>query len=436
MAILYEEKDFIWNDAWHVPHVAVADLKHRAGEIASIVYSNPAHAMRMIGITGTNGKTSCSHWIAECLTKKGEKTATIGTLGNGFLGNLESSQNTTPDAVRLQEDLVQYRALGAEAVAMEVSSIGIEEGRVNGIRFDTALFTNLTRDHLDYHGSMEAYGVVKAKLFHWPNLKHAVINFDDAFGAELARKTSAIDIIGYGFTTPDIVSEKLKFLHGANLRLSAEGLSFDIDSPWGNARVESGLLGAFNASNLLAVLGVLVAGGVSLGETAKLVSTLHAVNGRMERLGGKGKPTVVVDYAHTPDALEKTLRALHEILAPEGKLACVFGCGGDRDRGKRPLMGEISTRLANHTIITSDNPRSEDPHVIIADIVAGAAGKPLKIVEDRTAAITSAIEHANKDDIILIAGKGHEEYQEINGVKMPFSDIKIASATLENYKKI
>lgn len=435
VAVVWEEKDFIWNNNWNVPHVAVADLKYRTGEIASAVYGDPSHAMRMIGITGTNGKTSCSHWIAECLTESGEKTAVIGTLGNGFVGKLELSQNTTPDAVLLQAGLARYVAHGAQAVAMEVSSIGIDQGRVNGVCFDTTVFTNLTRDHLDYHGSMEAYGAAKAKLFQWSELKHAVINLDDVFGVKLARETSATNVIGYGFAPPDLLPEKLKFLNGSNLRFSTDGLSFDLNSPWGSARVESGLLGAFNASNLLAVIGVLVASGASLDEATALVSELRAVNGRMERVGGGEKPTVVVDYAHTPDALEKTLRTLREVLAPEGMLVCVFGCGGDRDRGKRPLMGEIATRLADRIIITSDNPRSEDPRAIIADIMAGTAGKPLDTTTSRVLAIGSAIESAGKYDIILLAGKGHEEYQEIKGVKMPFSDIQIARVMLENYKK-
>jgi UDP-N-acetylmuramoyl-L-alanyl-D-glutamate--2,6-diaminopimelate ligase len=427
---LWEERGFGWNPLWQVPHLAVAGLKRHAGEIADHVYGGPSHRMWMVGVTGTNGKTSCSQWVAQCLTKLGRKTAVVGTLGSGFPGALEGTANTTPDAVVLHDRLKQFLADGAQAVAMEVSSHGLEQGRVNGVAFDIALLTNLTRDHLDYHGDMASYGAAKAKLFQWPDLKYAIFNLDDEFGAGMIEQCEAGACIGYGFRATR--TGKWLMLRGENLSLDESGLAFDVHTPWGTARVESALLGEFNAANLLAVLATLLASDVNLADAVAVLAELQPVPGRMQRLGGGGQPLVVVDYAHTQDALEKVLSALRALLPEQSRLICVFGCGGDRDRGKRPLMGEVATRLAHDTIITSDNPRGENPQAIIADITEGAHAN-YRVEEDRAAAIFQAVHEARPGDVVLLAGKGHEVYQEIGGARFPFSDLDVARLALESW---
>ncbi|MCW5625788.1 MAG: UDP-N-acetylmuramoyl-L-alanyl-D-glutamate--2,6-diaminopimelate ligase, partial [Burkholderiales bacterium] len=324
-----------------------------------------------------------------------------------------------------QADLRTFRDAGAEAVAMEVSSHGLDQGRLSGVQFDTALFTNLTRDHLDYHGDMAAYGAAKAKLFAWPGLTNAVINLDDPFGRALA---AGIDrdrtrVLGYGVGQGEIA--------GHRIDLSTRGLRLEIRTPWGRAELESRLLGAFNVSNLLGSLGVLLTADVELDAAVEALSAVEAVPGRLEMLRLPGQPLVVVDYAHTPDALEKVLATLRDLVrgTPSARLICVFGCGGERDPGKRPLMGEVATRLADCAIVTSDNPRSEDPDAIIAAIVAGAASNHV-VEPDRASAIGRALRDAGPDDVVLIAGKGHETHQEIAGRRLPFSDLAVARAAL------
>ena len=427
-AIIWDQDNFTWNEAWEIPHVGMTDLKMKIGDIADYVYGSPSSKLWMVGITGTNGKTSCSHWIADCLTTLQQKTAIIGTLGNGFQGELVEGPNTTPDATKLHQDLAMYVAEGAVSAAMEVSSIGIEEGRVTGVHFDVAVFTNLTRDHLDYHGTFEAYGRAKAKLFRWPGLSHAIFNIDDEFGRQLLLEKREAESIAYGFNNYDIPDKK--FIYGRNLKLSEHGMSFEIDSSWGQAVIKSSLLGAFNASNLLAVIAVCLVSEINLDDAVRVAGDLKQVPGRMQCLGGGKKPLVVIDYAHTPDALKKTLATLREFLQPEGRLFCVFGCGGDRDSGKRPLMGEIAAELAFKVLVTSDNPRSEEPRAIIEEILAGIKTKNYEVVEDRGVAIVQALSLAGSGDIVLIAGKGHEAYQEIKGVKHHFSDIETAERAL------
>lgn len=424
-AVLWESESFQWPPSWQVPNLGIRGLKAIAGEIAAHIAGEPANALWMIGVTGTNGKTSCSHWIAQALNANGRSTALIGTLGHGFPGALTDAANTTPDALALHELLAHYRAQHASAVAMEVSSHGLTQGRVSGARFDVALFTNLTRDHLDYHGDMERYGEAKARLFDWPGLKSAVINVDDAFGrrlvARLANRT--VNVLTYGLAGGTI--------SGHRLDLHRFGLDLEIRTPWGRGTLHSPLMGAYNAANLLGVLGVLLASDVPLERALATLAELQAVRGRMQTLGGTGCPRVVVDYAHTPDALEQVLTALRAHMA-QGKLVCVFGCGGDRDPGKRPIMGAIATRLADRVVITSDNPRSEDPSAIIAQIVSQA--RPPFVTEvDRARAIRCAIEQACAEDVVLIAGKGHERYQEIAGVRHAFSDVEEASACLHSW---
>jgi UDP-N-acetylmuramoyl-L-alanyl-D-glutamate--2,6-diaminopimelate ligase len=379
--------------------------------------------MWVAGITGTNGKTSCSHWIAQSLTHLGRKTAIVGTLGSGFPGRLEQAMHTTPDPLSLQMTLAALRDGGAVGCAMEVSSHGIDQGRINGTEFDVALFTNLSRDHLDYHHTMECYGAAKARLFHWPHLAHAVINVDDQFGRDLAHSIdrSRINVLGYGLGQGDIA--------GHRLDLSTRGLKLEIATPWGSAHLSSPLIGEFNALNLLGVLGVLMTAEISLEDAVNALSLVEPVAGRMQMVRLPNAPLAVVDYAHTPDALEKALGTLRRLLVSGGKLHCVFGCGGDRDPGKRPLMGEVATRIADRVIITSDNPRSENPNHIIQDILAGVHPN-YEVEVDRSIAIKKAVQSAQPCDAVLIAGKGHEAYQEIGEKRLPFDDVLIAREAL------
>lgn len=421
-AVLWERDGYAWRHEHAVPNLAITGLRDTVGEIAASLHGAPANALWMIGVTGTNGKTSCSHWIAAALTAAGRRPAIIGTLGHGFPGALTELANTTPDSLQLHALLATYRDAGADCVSMEVSSHGLAQGRLSGARFDVALFTNLTRDHLDYHGDMVDYGEAKAKLFEWPGLRSAVINVDDMFGQSLARRIAGreVNVLTYGLTSGAIAAHKLD--------LTQFGLSLEIRSPWGSGVVRSRLMGEFNAANLLGVLGVLLASDVPLDEALTCLERLEAVPGRMQTIGGGDMPVVVVDYAHTPDALEKVLLALRAHRA-RGRLICVFGCGGDRDPGKRPLMGAIATRFADQVVITSDNPRGEEPRSIIAQITSGAR-LPYVTEPDRAHAIELAIDSANAGDVVLIAGKGHEPYQEIAGVRQPFSDIAVGKACL------
>ena len=423
-AVLWENRGFHWKATeWKVPNLGVADLRSRVGEIASRFFGDPSHDMWVAGVTGTNGKTSCSHWIAQSMTRMGRRTGIVGTLGSGFSGKLNDAVNTTPDALTLQSTLAALRDSGAVGCAMEVSSHGIDQGRINGTEFDVALFTNLSRDHLDYHQTMERYGAAKAKLFRWPHLKHAVVNVDDQFGRELVQSIdkSRISVLGYGFGKGEIA--------GHNLDLSTRGLKLEIKTPWGAAHLSSPLLGEFNAANLLGVLGVLMTAEVSLQDAVEALAQVEPVAGRMQMVRLPNLPLTVVDYAHTPDALEKALRTLQKLLSPGAKLHCVFGCGGDRDPGKRPLMGEIATRLADRVIVTSDNPRFEDPRAIIEGIVAGAHSNH-EIEVDRSLAIFKALQLAGPLDAVLIAGKGHETYQEVGNRRLPFDDVQIAREAL------
>jgi UDP-N-acetylmuramoyl-L-alanyl-D-glutamate--2,6-diaminopimelate ligase len=432
-SVLWEPRGFKWNPAWRVPNRALANLRTRAGAVASHVYANPSGRLRMIGVTGTNGKTTCSQWIARALNERGIRTAVIGTLGYGLGGRLRPLVNTTPDALWLQAQLARFAAQGAAAVSMEVSSIGLEQGRVAGVEFDVALLTNLTRDHLDYHRTMANYKRAKAALFAGKSLAHAVFNLDDAFGAELAgsSKRRGLQITGYGFGEVAGALRRLPRVSGKNFTSSAAGVRFDVSTPWGEASVTSRLLGRHNASNLLATLAVLLACDVGLNDAVAALGRLTAVPGRMQRVGGGRRPLAVIDYAHSPDALENVLSALRELTA--GQLWCVFGCGGDRDRGKRPLMGAAASRLADRVIVTSDNPRSENPRAIIGEIRRGVRGD-CTVEPDRRRAITAALHGARRGDIVLIAGKGHEPYQEIRGVRHPFSDLRVAREALREVR--
>ncbi|MDQ7988782.1 MAG: UDP-N-acetylmuramoyl-L-alanyl-D-glutamate--2,6-diaminopimelate ligase [Candidatus Dactylopiibacterium sp.] len=432
-AVLWERSGFDWDPAIALPNLPVDNLRWLASDIADEVFGRPSADLWMVGITGTNGKTSVSQWVARALNALERRCAVIGTLGSGFPGQLEHTGNTTPDAIVLQEDLARFREAGAEAVAIEVSSIGLDQGRVSGCRMDVAVFTNLTRDHLDYHKSMEAYAEAKARLFEMSGLKTAVLNFDDLMGVMLARRLSAagqVEVIGYSLV-PDnaTAAPAARVVVAEQLSTTEAGMRFVVRLGDARADITVGLVGQFNVSNLLAVVGVLVASGHGFEEAVAVSRALTPPQGRMQIQGGFGEPLVVVDYAHTPDALEQALRALgHTRDSRQGRLVCVFGCGGDRDPGKRPLMGDVATRLANEVVITSDNPRSEDPEAIIAGIAEGAPHA--RRVSDRAEAIRRAVAEAGDNDVILIAGKGHEDYQEIQGRKHHFSDGEQAAAAL------
>ena len=453
-AVLWERDGFAWNAAWHLPQVAVDGLKPLVGAISSEVYGFPSDQLFMAGVTGTNGKTSVSQWIAQALQLCGKPCGVIGTLGARVYGLREQTgpheagnavlngnasagaSNTTPDAIVLQRTLKAMREAGAAACAMEVSSIGLDQARVNGVAFDCAVFTNFTRDHLDYHGSMAAYEAAKTKLFMTEGLRHAVINLDDPMGVRLMAKVAdRIDRIAYCIDGMSPVAEFVEDegrLTASALRFDAHGVRFKVSSDWGSAAVNAPVWGAFNVSNLLAVLGALIAAGVPFDTAVRALEKIEAVPGRMNALGGTNAPLVVIDYAHTPDALEKALASLRPLAqARAGALRVVFGCGGDRDAGKRPLMGEVAARLADAVMLTSDNPRSEAPETIIAAIARGMA-KPHLVVADRLQAITRAVQGAGVHDVILVAGKGHEATQEVAGRKLPFSDHDVVRRALDN----
>jgi MurE/MurF fusion protein len=443
-AILWERAGFEWQDNWRVANSGVMSLKTLSGTIAHIAYGKPSDQLWVIGVTGTNGKTSCSLWLAQALTALGRKAGVIGTLGSGFPEALDKTgPNTTPDATIIHRELARFVREGAKAAAMEATSIGLVQGRLNSVAFDVALFTNLTRDHLDFHQDMPSYGAAKATLFDWPGLEHGVINLDDAFGRQLAlRLKGRTHRIGYSVDGAEDIGlrdEVDALLVAHHVMVGPRGVEFDIagSAGLGEAHVASPVLGRFNVANLLGVAAALTATGYPLTKIAAALSQLGPVPGRLERLetGAPGTaPLVVIDYAHTPDALEKALNALRDVAQSSGgRLICVFGCGGNRDRGKRPLMGGLATRLADDVVVTSDNPRHEDPRRIIADIVAGCTGEPVVEV-DRRAAIHRALAGARPQDVVLLAGKGHEAYQEVDGKRIPFSDAAVAREALASWK--
>jgi UDP-N-acetylmuramoyl-L-alanyl-D-glutamate--2,6-diaminopimelate ligase len=403
-----------------VPLIKIKNLHNKIGNIAAQFYNNPSKNLTMIGITGTNGKTSCSQFLAKALELNQISCGIIGTLGSGFPDKLNSGNLTTPDPINIQQDLSILQQQGAKAVAMEVSSHGLAQQRVNGIDFNIAVFTNLTQDHLDYHGTMENYTKAKRQLLIRSELQHAVINADDEFGRSLITELQGkLNIIGYSIT--DIKSEVL-MLRATNIELKKTGLSTNISTPWGDGVLTSNLLGRFNVSNLLAVLVVLGIMQIPLAKALRSIAKLTTIPGRLQVFGGGIKPLVVVDFAHTPDALQQVLINLREHC--QGKLCCVFGCGGDRDKNKRPIMGRIAENYSDQVIITNDNPRTENPEQIINDIVQGFVYSKMKIIPNRSRAIEYAIDQAKAGDVVLIAGKGHEPYQIIGTKKIPFSDIK------------
>ena len=420
-----ESDSFEWNAEWDVENKPIKQLRAQASTIASQFYNNPSTRMWMIGVTGTNGKTSISQWLSQCFNHLDNKTAVIGTLGNGLPNQLSATENTTPDAVLLQEMLAEYVKQEVKTVAMEVSSHGLHQGRVKGVHFDVAVLSNLTRDHLDYHGSFEAYADAKRRLFVENGLKCAVLNADDEFGRKLeAELTGAgTPVMSYGIDSGDVRATDLHFEN--------THFTFYAHTPFGNAPVKANLIGRFNVYNVLAVLATLLASNVSLDDAVKAISHIQSAAGRMQTMGGGDLPLVVVDYAHTPDALEKVLTTLK--AQASAKLICIFGCGGNRDAGKRALMGKVACEIADAVVVTSDNPRDENPDKIIQDIVGAMQGN-YAVEADRAKAISIGIRSAKPQDIVLIAGKGHEDYQEIAGKKQHFSDVEQAQNVLKVYQ--
>ncbi len=407
------------------PAWAVPALRIRLGEIASRFYGDPSRDLTVVGVTGTDGKSSVSTFLAQALHSQTAPFALVGTLGAGLLGRVRPTGHTTPDAVRVQSLLADFRAEGARGVAMEVSSHALDQHRVAGVAFDVAVLTNITRDHLDYHGDIARYAQAKARLFEAPGLTHAVLNLDDPHGRAWAdRLRERLAVIGVGFG-----AERDASVPWVGVEASADAAGLDVVLHWAAERfaLHLPLLGRFNAQNAALVFAALLALGFDPEEAARRLGALRAVPGRMEPFGGGDRPLVVVDYAHTPAALEQALRGLRAHVG--GRLVCVFGCGGARDRGKRPLMGAVAERLADRVVVTDDNPRGEDPAAIVADILGGT-GVPgaIQVVHDRAQAIATAIEACGPQDAVLVAGKGHETTQDFGHETIRFSDREAVAA--------
>ena len=401
-----------------IPVFGIPDLKYKVGDIAERFYGKPSIRQHVIGVTGTNGKTSVSQFIAQAIHQD-NKCGVIGTLGNGMFGQLKEGLHTTPDAITLHSVLADLKREGANKVVMEVSSHALDQGRTAGVAFDVAVFTNLSHEHLDYHGNMMNYGLAKRRLFESKTLKYAVINIDDDFGrALLVSMPGTVGTVSYGFESKDLLPSLL----GSNLKLDQTGLSMHVESDWGKGDLRVPVLGSFNGYNLLAALGALLASGIGFDDAMQRLSLIQPVDGRMEGYGGDGDcPLVVIDYAHTPDALKQALTALREHTT--GKIHCVFGCGGDRDRAKRPMMAREAEQLADHIVVTDDNPRTEPSELIVADILSGFDDvNAIRVIPDRDTAISQTIAHAGVNDVVLVAGKGHENYQLIGEYRLPFSD--------------
>ena len=412
------------------PAIAVPGLREHLGRIADRAWQSPSRRLDCIGVTGTNGKTSTVHLLVQALAGAGIDVARIGTLGSGRPGALVPANHTTPDVLSVHAGLRSFADAGISHVAMEVSSHALDQGRVDQIYFRSAVFTNLSRDHLDYHGDMAAYAAAKARLFAWPELETAMINSDDTCGRQLlANLPASVQVLSYG---TEVLDGERPDISARQIRTGAQGLDFTLLTPAGEAAVESRLLGRFNIANLLAVAGCLYARDWSLDRIAHALARLDSVPGRMNRLGGGGRPLVVVDYAHTPDALAQALASLREHAT--GRLHCLFGCGGERDTGKRAQMAAAAQTYADTITVTDDNPRHEDGDAIVAGILTGfdaATRARVRVERDRARAIAGTVADADADDIVLIAGKGHEPWQEIAGERRPFDDSRHARSALE-----
>lgn len=408
-----------------VPIIAIENLSQLTGEFANRFYDNPSDKISVCGITGTNGKTSCADFIAQMMSVDGP-CGLMGTLGSGIYPELKETGFTTPDAITCHQWLADIKSNKAKFSVMEVSSHALIQGRINGIHFNSAVFTNLSRDHLDYHGDMASYAQAKSKLFKSVGLQNAIINVDDEAGRSIADDlASSVHCVRYGLDAtfnPDVF--------GSNIELNQNGLSMQVKTPWGKGQLCAPVMGDFNASNLLAVLSVMLLQGIEFNKALERLTTIKSVAGRMQRFGSDNTPLVIVDFAHTPDALEQALISLRQHT--QNDLWCVFGCGGDRDKGKRPLMGAIAEDKADYVVLTNDNPRSEAASEIIEDIKSGMKGNSnISVENDRHIAINYAITHAKAGDVVLVAGKGHENYQLIGNTKYPFNDAEEVKQQLE-----
>jgi UDP-N-acetylmuramoyl-L-alanyl-D-glutamate--2,6-diaminopimelate ligase len=417
---------------YSIPVTKVEDLSTKSGIIADRFYKHPSAALKVTGITGTNGKTSTAFFIAQALNKlNANKVSVIGTLGIGMPGNIQHGVNTTPDALTIHREIRSMQTKGVNNLVMEVSSHALEQKRVAGVKFDIAVFTNLSREHLDYHGDMAMYANAKRQLFLAESLSAVVINTDDEFGQELVNEfQEKLSVLTYGLDGNSIPKQAGNHISGKIIASEVGLLSVDVTSPWGEGNIRCALTGEFNVSNLLASLAVLCVSGIELDTALQLLSKTEAVPGRMECFSKKGEAKVIVDYAHTPDALQKSLQSLRNLT--KGRLICVVGCGGDRDPGKRPIMAKIAETFSDKTIFTSDNPRNENPETIVTQMLSGVEDREsIRVILDRAEAIRLAISSALADDVILVAGKGHETYQEIANVRTPFSDRQLVRNLLE-----
>lgn len=410
--------------------VPVKNLQRKLAGIAARYYQYPKSEMGVIGVTGTDGKTSVTHFIAQALNTKSTPAAVIGTLGNGLVDRVEESSHTTPDVISVHEMLSGFYRSGADSVAMEVSSHGLDQGRVNEVEFEMAILTNLSRDHLDYHGDIDSYRKAKKKLF-TESISHCqILNIDDDFGVELFETLKQGESVWLYGLDINKVTQSSHYACAENIVTHAQGMTFSLKSSAGSAEVKLALIGGFNVYNALACCCVLLQRGLKLADVVARLEKLHTVAGRMELIRRPEKPSVVIDYAHTPEALTQALENVRKHT--KGKLVCVFGCGGDRDAGKRPLMAAAAERLSDVVIVTNDNPRNESAEQIIDDIRQGFKKESGVVIEpERARAIEQAISMSTKDDVVLLAGKGHEEYQLIGNQKIPFSDRQVALACLE-----
>jgi len=424
-AILWEPGENVAPPTLAAPvfNAAVPGLHKLVGRIADRFFGWPSSHLSVVGITGTNGKTTCAYLLAQCLQRLGTEAAYAGTLGWGRIEALERPTHTTPDAITMHRELAQLKSMGVRSVAMEVSSHALDQDRVAGVRFQCAAFTNLSRDHLDYHASMQAYGEAKTRLFAVEGLQHVVINIGDEFGRSFAQSYAGrapLTAVWIGAGEFAWLAERSVYARGVTVDM--QGIALHIEGSFGSLDLHTKLLGRFNAENAVVVLACLISLGVSLQDAAKALAQCSAAPGRMEVIetAARGKPLAVIDYAHTPDALAKALSALREHCS--GALWCVFGCGGDRDPGKRPIMGAIADELADEIIVTDDNPRSEDPQAITQAIAAGIRQRSARVIHDRAEAIGTALRAAAPSDVVLIAGKGHEDYQIYGETRRSFSD--------------
>ena len=425
-AVVYEPPYDLTNIETSVPIIAVEDLKLEISKIASRHYESSINKMKIIGVTGTNGKTTVSWLIHQGFKKIGYKSGYIGTLGYG-LENLNLNELTTPSCMKLHKILSEFQNSGVEYVVMEISSHAIDQRRIEGINFNTVIFTNLSRDHIDYHGNMENYGETKAKLFLERQSKIKIININDSFGRSLIERVDE-EVISTSIEPINI--DKDKFISVTKYETNGSGFDIDLKSSWGTFKTHVPLLGTFNIENVIQTIALFLSHGFSLSKIQIIIEGMKAPSGRMESVDVDNNhllPKVLVDFSHTPDALKLSLQSIRNHY--DGKIWCVFGCGGDRDRGKRKMMGNIAERYADYVIVTSDNPRNENPEKIISDILEGISSRVETIV-NREEAINFAIMKANKNEIILIAGKGHESYQKIGEEILDFSDHKISKSSL------